>query len=122
MMHFVCGFLLGIIFQTAHVMPSSEYPMPDENGNLDNSWAVHQLLTTTDYAPRSIFFSWMIGGLNYQIEHHLFPNISHVHYRNLSKYVAKTAEKHNLPYHVQPSFLRALYYHYIMLKTLGAKA
>ncbi len=118
-MHFVCGFILGIVFQTAHVMPSSEYPLPDDNGNIENNWAVHQLLTTADFSPKSRFFSWFIGGLNYQIEHHLFPNISHVHYRKISKLVKDAAIKYNLPYHVHGNFISALTNHVKMLKLLG---
>jgi len=118
-MHFICGFLLGIIFQTAHVMPSSVYPLPDENGNMVNNWAIHQLQTTSDYSPKSRLFSWLIGGLNYQVEHHLFPNISHVHYHRISFMVKETAQKYGLPYHVQPTFYAALLSHGIMLKKLG---
>jgi len=118
-MHVTSGLILSTIFQTAHVMPTSEYPLPDENGNSKNSWAIHQLLTTSDYSPRSSVFSWLIGGLNYQIEHHLFPNISHVHYKGISSLVKETAYKYKLPYHVQPNFFSAVSNHVQMLKTLG---
>ena len=118
-MHFTSGFILTIIFQTAHVVPTSEYPLPDKNGTLENNWAVHQLYTTSDYSPKNKIFSWFIGGLNYQVEHHLFPNISHVHYRKISVIVKEMAHKYNLPYHVQPGFLRALREHARMLKKLG---
>lgn len=118
-MHLVAGFTLSIIFQTAHVMPTSDFPLPDEEGRIDNNWAIHQLLTTSDYAPKSRIFSWLIGGLNYQIEHHLFPNISHVHYRKLSMLVKNTAQKYNLPYNVQPNFVAAVHSHIKMLKLLG---
>ncbi len=118
-MHFVCGLILSTIFQTAHVMPTSEFPLPDENGNVENNWVIHQLLTTTDYAPKSRIFSWFIGGLNYQVEHHLFPNISHVHYRKISVIVKKTARKYDLPYYVQDSFFKAIRSHFKMLKILG---
>lgn len=119
MMQLIAGFSLTVIFQTAHVMPSSSFPIPDEKGNIENSWAIHQLMTTTDYAPNSRIFSWLIGGLNYQVVHHLFPTISHVHYKDLSKIVKETTEKYKLPYHVQPSFIKALKSHYLMLKNLG---
>jgi len=119
-MHLVSGFILSIIFQTAHVMPTSVYPLPDEQGYIDGNWTVHQLLTTTNYAPKSRVFSWMIGGLNYQVEHHLFPYISHVHYKPLSKIVREMAEKYELPYYVLPSFRIALNQHFKMLKALGA--
>lgn len=118
-MHFICGFILGIVFQTAHVMPTTDFPLPDDKGNIDNNWAIHQLMTTADYSPRSRLFSWFIGGLNYQVEHHLFPQISHVHYRKLSKIVKDTAEKYNIPYYVETTFFTALRKHYRMLKVLG---
>lgn len=118
-MHFTSGFILTVIFQTAHVVPTSRYPLPDENNTLDSNWAIHQLSSTSDFAPRNRILSWFIGGLNYQVEHHLFPNICHVHYRKLSKLVKDTAYKHNIPYHVQPTFIKALQEHGRMLKKLG---
>ncbi len=118
-MHFLSGLILSAIFQTAHVMPTSVYPMPNEEGNLENNWAIHQLMTTTDYAPKSRIFSWLIGGLNYQVEHHLFPNVSHVHYKKISKMVKETAQKYNLPYYVQGNFFMTVYVHFKMLKMLG---
>ncbi len=119
LMHVVTGFVLSIIFQTAHVMPSSEYPLPNAEGEIDSNWAVHQLRTTTNFSPKSRVFSWFIGGLNYQVEHHLFANISHVHYKGLSKIVAETAREFGIPYHCQPSFARALHSHGKMLYQLG---
>lgn len=118
-MHFISGFILTTVFQTAHVVTSSEYPEPDESGSMANSWAVHQLYTTSDFSPGNKILSWLIGGLNYQIEHHLFPNISHVHYPKIATFVRKTAEKYNLPYHVQPGFLKAVIDHGKMLRKLG---
>lgn len=118
-MHFTSGFILTIIFQTAHVVPTSEFPLPDQDGNIKNNWAVNQLYTTSDFAPKNRLLSWFIGGLNFQVEHHLFPNISHIHYRKLSVIVQKIAAKYNLPYHVQPGFLKALLEHGKMLKKLG---
>lgn len=118
-MHYVCGFVLTAIFQTAHVVPSSEFPLPNDQGRVENNWAIHQLLNTSDYSPKSKVFSWMIGGLNYQVEHHLFPTISHVHYKSLSKLVRETADKYHLPYYVQPTFFAALKSHYQMLKMMG---
>jgi len=119
LMHFTSGFILTIIFQTAHVVPSSAYPLPDGSGNIPNNWAIHQLMTTSDFAPKNKVLSWYIGGLNYQVEHHLFPNISHVHYPAIAGIVKETAAKYNLPYFVQPNFLQALKAHAQMLKRLG---
>jgi linoleoyl-CoA desaturase len=118
-MHFVCGFILGIIFQTAHVVSTSDYPLPKE-GTIDNNWAIHMLETTADYAPNNRVLTWLVGGLNYQVEHHLFPNISHVHYRKIAPIVRETTEKYNLPYHVNETFAKALGSHTRMLKQLGA--
>lgn len=118
-MHLVAGLLLACIFQLAHVMDTSEYPLPADNRKMQNSWAVHQLLNTANFAPDNKLLSWYIGGLNYQIEHHLFPHICHVHYPQLSKIVARAAKEHNVPYNVQPTFRRALREHARMLKHLG---
>lgn len=120
-MHFTTGLILGIVFQTAHVVTDSDFPLPDENGNMSNNWAIHQLATTSDYAPKSRILSWLIGGLNYQVEHHLFPNISHVHYKQISVFVKSTARKYNLDYHFQPGFISALVNHARMLRKLGRK-
>jgi linoleoyl-CoA desaturase len=121
-MHVVCGLLLTTIFQTAHIVPSSEFPLPDNTGSMKNNWAIHQLLTTSDFAPKSRLFSWFLGGLNFQVVHHLFPNVSHVHYRAIAKLVRETAEKYRLPYHVQSSFYKAVRNHVILLKQLGRKS
>lgn len=118
-MHFTCGLVLSVVFQTAHVMPTSAYDKSNANGETERHWAVHQLYNTTNYAPKSRILSWFIGGLNYQVEHHLFPNISHVHYRKISHLVSETAKKYELPYYVQKNFFRAIYSHVVMLKRLG---
>jgi linoleoyl-CoA desaturase len=118
-MHFILGFLLACVFQTAHVMSTTEFPAPDEEGKLENNWAIHQLLTTTNYAPGNRLLSWFVGGLNFQVEHHLFPNICHIHYKKISKIVKETAEEYGLPYNTLPSFRSALTNHADMLKMLG---
>jgi linoleoyl-CoA desaturase len=118
-MHFTCGVILASIFQSAHVMPDVEFPLADGEGNMENHWAIHQLLTTTNFSPRSRIFSWLIGGLNYQIEHHLFPNICHVHYKNISGIVKKTAQEYDLPYYTKKNFLIAVRNHVRMLRNLG---
>lgn len=118
-MHLVAGLILASVFQLAHVMPSSEFPVAGEDGKLDVHWAVHQLETTTNFSQRSRIFSWYVGGLNFQIEHHLFPNICHIHYKKLSAIVRETAKEHGLPYHVQGNFFQALGSHIQMLKILG---
>ncbi|WP_246223665.1 fatty acid desaturase family protein [Fulvivirga kasyanovii] len=118
-MHFVTGIAISLVFQTAHVMPTSEFPVPDENGLIANDWAIHQLATTSNFSPRSRVFSWFIGGLNYQVEHHLLPNICHVHYRKLSRIVAETAKEYGIPYHIKKTFVAAVWDHIKMLYQLG---
>jgi linoleoyl-CoA desaturase len=118
-MHMVAGFILAIVFQPAHVMPTTAFPIPDSDGNLENDWAIHQLYTTTNFSPDSYLLSWYVGGLNFQVEHHLFPTVCHVHYKKLSKIVRQTAEEFGLPYNTQPSFFKALVLHAQMLKQLG---
>lgn len=118
-MHYIAGFILAIIFQPAHVIEGTEFPLPDEDHTLENTWAVHQLHTTTNFGNRSRWFSWYVGGLNFQIEHHLFPNVCHVHYRKISKIVESTAREFNLPYKSATTFMQALTGHARLLKQLG---
>lgn len=120
-MHYIAGFILSIIFQPAHVIEGTEFPMPDETGNMENNWAIHQLHTTTNFGHKHKLFSWYIGGLNYQVEHHLFPNICHVHYKKISKIVEQTAKEFNLPYKSKDTFIQALAAHTRLLKTLGQR-
>ena len=117
-MHFTGGLILACIFQPAHVVPTSEFPMPDKNHTVEGDWAKHQLLTTSNFAPKNKILSWYVGGLNYQIEHHLFPNMCHVHHKEVSKIVKQTAEEYGLPYNSQPTFLGALLNHAKLLHKL----
>ena len=121
-MHFVAGLILASVFQPAHVMPTSEFPLPNENGIIENNWAVHQMYTTTNFAPNNKILSWFIGGLNYQIEHHLFPHVCHIHYSKINKIIEKTALEYGLPYNSEKTFRSALISHARMLKQLGATA
>ena len=121
LMHFVCGLLLSLIFQAAHVMPECEFPAPADDGEMGDAWFVHQLMTTTNFAPKSRIFSWYVGGLNYQVEHHLFSNICHVHYRKLSKIVSETAAEFGHTYKSEKSFFSAIMAHMRLLHDLGTK-
>lgn len=116
--HFVAGFTLASVFQLAHVMEELEYPTPT-NGSVLNQWAVHQLNTTLNFAGKDKVLSWFVGGLNYQIEHHLFPNISHVHYSKIAPIVENTAKEYNVPYYNHESLRSALANHTRMLYKLG---
>lgn len=118
-MHFISGFILAVIFQPAHVVEGTSYFQPDANGTLENSWAIHQLYTTTNFAMNNRLLNWFAGGLNFQIEHHLFPNICHIHYRQLAPIVQATAQEFGVPYKVKQTFWSALVAHRQMLRQLG---
>ena len=118
-MQFICGLILAMIFQPAHVVPSSTFPMPNNSGVVEADWAVSQLFNTANFAPKAKFFSWYVGGLNYQVEHHLFPSICHIHYKHIAKIVEQTAKEYQLPYHSYQTFIVALSEHTKMLKNLG---
>lgn len=118
-MHFICGLTLALIFQSAHVIEETKFYKPDENGSVENNWAIHQMNTTANFANGSTFFSWFIGGLNFQIEHHLFPHICHVHYKKISKIVRETANEFNVPYHHHKTFAKAVHSHFSLLNQLG---
>ena len=119
LMHLIAGVILSTVFQLAHIVEGAHQPMPNAVGNIENAWAIHQLETTANFARNSRLLNWYIGGLNFQIEHHLFPNICHVHYRKISGIVEQTAADFDLPYNLKPTFKHALQSHVRMLKTLG---
>jgi linoleoyl-CoA desaturase len=118
-MNFAEGLVLGLVFQLAHVVEDTIIRQPNEENNMEEAWAVHQLKTTANFARRSKLASFLCGGLNLQVEHHLFPKICHIHYRHLSGIVKQTALEFNLPYNENKSFFSALRSHYFFLKKLG---
>ena len=118
-MHFLCGLILAMIFQPAHVIDETVIVQPSATGIVEEDWAIHQLKTTSNFAQRSRFFTWFVGGLNHQVEHHLFPNICHVHYTKISPIIMQTAKEFNLPYYTQKTFWQALASHALVLKQLG---
>ena len=109
------------IEEISHVIEGTEFPLPNDDLVLENNWAIHQLHTTTNFGNNSRWFSWFVGGLNFQIEHHLFPSICHVHYRKISGIVQQTASEFNIPYKNASSFLRALKGHARLLRQLGRR-
>jgi len=119
MMQYICGLILTLIFQPAHVIEETDFFVADESGSMENHFAIHQMKTTANFANKSVLFSWFIGGLNYQIEHHLFPNICHVHYRKISKIVKETADEFNIPYNQHKTFFGALKSHFKLIHQLG---
>ncbi|MEQ8357963.1 MAG: acyl-CoA desaturase [Cytophagales bacterium] len=119
LVHITAGMILSLIFQMAHVVEGTEQPNPNGSDILNVEWAVHEIMTTANFAPHNRILNWYIGGLNFQIEHHLFPNISHIHYKNIAPIVARTVREFGLHYNVKPSFRNALVSHIKRLKQLG---
>lgn len=115
----VSGLTLAVVFQLAHVVEGPVFPRPDERGVLKTSWAEHQLRTTANFAPRGRVATFLVGGLNHQVEHHLFSGICHIHYPALSGIVRKTAADLGLPYYEHETFFAALASHYRVMRALG---
>lgn len=119
LMQFIAGMVLTTIFQLAHTVEDTIHPIPNEQNNIEDNWAVHQLCTTVDFSRDNKFISWYIGGLNFQVEHHLFPTICHVHYPEVSKIVEATTKEYGIPYFVNDSFGKALGSHVRTLQRFG---
>jgi len=118
-MHMTAGAILGIVFQLAHVVEDTEHPIPPDDGLMGSAWMVHQMETTSDFAGSNRLLSWYVGGLNFQVEHHLFPKVCSVHYPALSRIVRDSAERHNVPYHHHETLFEAIASHYRILRELG---
>lgn len=119
LMHFMTGILISMVFQVAHVIPDANFPLAGAKNTVEKDWQVHQLETTANFSPNNPLLSWLIGGLNYQVEHHLFPNVCHVHYRKISKIVSRTAEEYSINYLVNKNMVQAVSQHVKMLDQLG---
>jgi linoleoyl-CoA desaturase len=121
-MHVAMGLSLSVVFQLAHVVEETEFEFSGaDDKQFDNEWAIHQIKTTANFAPESKVISWFVGGLNFQVEHHLFPRISHVHYPALSKIVERKCKEFNIQYHSMPTMGAAIGSHYRFMKMLGQK-
>jgi len=117
-MHLVGGFIITIVFQLAHVVEDTDHPEPEE-GLVDNAWIVHQMETTANFAVRNPVITWFVGGLNFQVEHHLFPQICSIHYPEISQIVERVAKKYDITYYNHHSFWSAVSSHYKTLKKFG---
>ncbi len=120
MMHMICGLILSVVFQLAHTVEGTTFPLPTESNEIENDWAIHQMNTTANFARHNRLLNWYVGGLNFQVEHHLFPTVCHVHYPAISEIVKKTAGEFDIPYLDNPSFTGALYSHVLFLKHFGS--
>lgn len=122
-MHAAMGFTLSIVFQLAHVVEETEFTFVDASDfkHIENEWAIHQIKTTANFSPKSKLISWFVGGLNFQIEHHLFPRISHIHYPAISKIVEEKCNEFGITYNSIPLMTTAINSHFRFIKTLGKK-
>jgi linoleoyl-CoA desaturase len=122
-MHVTMGLVLALVFQLAHVVEHTEFEAVGvmESKQLENEWAIHQVKTTANFAPKDKIISWFVGGLNYQVEHHLFPRVSHIHYPAIRTIVRDTCVRHNLPYNEYSTMTAAVASHFRMMKHLGKK-
>jgi len=116
----VAGFVLSIVFQLAHTVEHTAFPVVNEETNrFDDEWAVHQLKTTANFATNNKLVSWFVGGLNFQIEHHLFPKISHLHYPAISKIIKQACQEYGVVYIEYPKVRYAVASHVSFLKQMG---
>ena len=118
-MHLTAGLILGIVFQLAHVVEETAHPRPDESGNMEHTWLVHEMETTANFGRRNRLLTWYVGGLNYQIEHHLYPRVCSIHYPELSEIVERVARKHGMPYYEHTTLRGAIASHLRVLRQLG---
>ncbi|GJM34719.1 MAG: fatty acid desaturase [Saprospiraceae bacterium] len=120
--HFVEGFTMAIIFMLAHIIEGTSFPEPGPDGKVDMPWADLQMYTTSNFAAKNPVVNYLFGGLNFQIEHHLFPMVCHVHYPKISEIVKQTAKEYNLPYLEHETFFGAIGSHVRVLKKFGSPA
>lgn len=121
-MHISEGLILGLVFQLAHVVEDTDFPVPNEKNQIEAAWAVHQMETTANFSSNSPLATFLCGGLNMQVEHHLFPKICHIHYPAISEIVKTTALEYGVPYNENATFLIALKSHYQVLKKFSMDA
>lgn len=122
LLHIAEGLTMGLVFQLAHVVEGTDFPLPNETGQMVEAWAEHQMRTTANFATHNKLAAFFLGGLNRQIEHHLFPKVCHIHYGEISVIVKETAMEFNLPYIENKSFLSALHSHFVTLKKFGKES
>ena len=119
LMHFISGVILTVVFQLAHSVQDTDHPLPDEEGNIQNAWAIHEMSTTANFATDNKFINWYVGGLNFQVEHHLLPHICHVHYPEIAPIVKETADEFDVPYLENDTFGQAVKSHLDLLYQYG---
>jgi len=113
---FVCGLFMSVVFQLAHVVEVTDFPVTSK---IETEWALHQVSTTSNFGTSNKTLFWLLGGLNFQVEHHLFPRISHIHYPQISRLVKETCQEFNIAYHEYSSMAKALVSHLLYLRKMG---
>lgn len=117
--HMVTSTFAMMILLPVHLVDDTVFPMPDEEENMiKNNWSVHQLDCTSDFAVNSSVVSWMAGGLNQHLAHHLCPTICHIHYGPLTKIIQEVAKEHKLDYKAN-SWMGAIASHWRFLYKMG---
>jgi linoleoyl-CoA desaturase len=117
----VLGVVLAVTFQLAHCVDEAGFPKPPADGSMEIGWYEHQVRTTVDFARKNPFVTWYLGGLNFQVEHHLFPKICHVHYPAISEIVESTCKEFGVPYFAHRTVRSALKSHVKLLNKLGKR-
>ena len=116
----VTGFIISVVFQLAHAVEHTQFPLPVADTNkIENEWAIHQVETTANFATKNKLISWLVGGLNFQIEHHLFPKVSHIHYPAISKIIKQTCIDFGIHYIEYPKMRHAIASHASYLRRMG---
>jgi linoleoyl-CoA desaturase len=120
--HFLLGITMATVFQLAHVVEDNAFPEPHPvTGAIENEWAIHEVETTANFARKNKLAAWYFGGLNFQIEHHLFPRVCHIHYPAISTIVENTCREFGVKYMSYPTIRAAVASHFRFLKKLGQK-
>ncbi len=115
------GVTLTTVFQLAHIVDGVSFPLPDEEGNMEENFVKHQLATTSNFATHNPVVKFFFGGLNFQVEHHIFPQYCHIHLSKISPIVERTAKEFGIPYYKQPSFIAAVRSHFRILREFGRR-
>ncbi len=118
-MHVVASISAAVALFPAHLYEESIFPEPDENGEINTTWAEHQMSVTMDFGTRLPFAAFFFGGINYHAVHHLFPTVAHVHFPEIRKILVATAAEFEIPYNHRPSLNKAVVSHWRLLRKNG---
>lgn len=120
--HALFGLTLSLVFQLAHIVEDVQFPLPEPaSGHMADDWVTHQVKTTADFAPRNWLATFYMGGLNFQVEHHLFHHVSHVHYLAISHIVRETCAEYGVPYRCFGTVREAIGSHFRFLRQMGQR-